>query len=218
MAGRDVCYNFVSFMWKGQESFDQQIGALNYQRLKTPVSVSIVSSVYAIAMTSIQTLERTTLSLQLMGHGAHGVNPSLIAVPQFLSFVPQYIFLIFSYQSFTFDYCKDLVLGCLSSSFIPCCFSANNRINPLNRVQSSADVQAVTVHFIIIGSSHLRERERHEGDEGRGRDRQIGEMRGVRQERTNRGREGWMSRETSLCAGEQGTGHTQREGSLQPTF
>lgn len=131
----------------------------------------------------------------------------------FLSFVPQHIFLIFSYQSFTFDYCKDLVLGCLSSSFIPHCFSADNRINPPNRVQSSADVQAVTVHFIIIGF-HLRERERHEGGEGRGRDRQTGEMRGVRQERTNRGREGWRSRETSLCAGEWRGGGGEREANI----
>lgn len=32
-------------------------------------------------------------------------------------------------------------------------FQPRNRMNPLNRVHSSADVQAVMVHFIIIGSA-----------------------------------------------------------------
>lgn len=62
-------------------------------------------------------------------------------------------------------------------------------MKPLNGIQFSADVQAVMVHFIIIGRSHLRERKTHEGEEGTERNRQTGEMKGAdRQERTNRRR------------------------------
>lgn len=67
-------------------------------------------------------------------------------------------------------------------------------MNPLNRVHSSADVQAVMVHFIIIGSATSgEERDIKDGVE----ERQIREMGRVRQERTSRGREGYMSRQTS---------------------
>lgn len=40
-----------------------------------------------------------------------------------------------------------------------------NRMNPLNRVHSSADVQAVMVHFIIIGSVTSGERDIKNGVE-----------------------------------------------------
>lgn len=114
---------------------------------------------------------------------------------------------------------KTAMDDCLSLSFIGVCILTDNRMNPLNRVSSLADVQAVTVHFIIIGSSHLRERESMEG----GLDRQAGEM--TRRQETENSGEGRMDgqrrgseREDRKRAHTHKHRHTQREESLQPTF
>lgn len=76
------------------------------------------------------------------------------------------------------------------------CFGENNRLNPLNRVHSSADVQAVMVHFIIIGTPPQGE-ERDIKDRMGQRNRQtnLGDGR-VKWETLSKDREGWMSRET----------------------
>lgn len=88
------------------------------------------------------------------------------------------------------------------------CISADNRLNPLNRVHSSADAQAVTVHFIIIGSSTSGEEGDIKGVRATEETDRLGRWGGL----DRRGRagesEGWMGRETSS------EGWMRREGGV----
>ena len=55
-------------------------------------------------------------------------------------------------------------------------------MNPLNKVRSSADVQPVTVHFIIIGSSTSGEERDIKGVRAEEETDRSGSWEGVRQE------------------------------------
>lgn len=80
----------------------------------------------------------------------------------------------------------------LHLSFTRLCVPPDNRTEPLCGFYSLADVQAVTLHFIIIGRSHLRERESMARGLGRGRERQTGWLGGVWREEAEEGRGGWQ--------------------------
>lgn len=137
----------------------------------------------------------------------------------FFSSLPEVLISTFHTSLLLLTSSKNAMDDCLSLSFIRLCILTDNRMNPLNRVSSLADVQAVTVHFIIIGSSHLRERKSMAG----GLDRQAGEM--TRRQETGNSGGGRMDgqrrgseREDGKRAHTHKHGHTQREESLQPTF
>lgn len=80
----------------------------------------------------------------------------------------------------------------LHSSFTRLCVPQDNRTDPLCGFYSLTDVQAVTLHFIIIGRSHLRERESMARGLGRGRERQTGWLAGVWREEAEGGRGAWQ--------------------------